>query len=114
MRRRCPVCYQSGWVEIIGIADRGDFDLSQHEKHSKKSLKYFDDLTNEKYFPYCIEPSLGVDRAFLAFLCSAYCEEEVTGEKRVLLKLSGEALAGPAGHGIDEQMLSFVAKQIKA
>lgn len=77
-----------GWGELWGIADRGDFDLSQHEKHSKKSLKYFDDSTNEKYFPYCIEPSLGVDRAFLAFLCSAYCEEEVNNEKRVLLKLS--------------------------
>ena len=78
-----------GWGELWGIADRGDYDLLQHEKHSKKSLQYFDPLTNEKYIPFCIEPSLGVDRVFLAFLCDSYFEEELKeGEKRVVLKLS--------------------------
>ncbi len=81
-----------GWGELWGIADRGDFDLSQHENSSKKSLKYFDPETNEKYFPYCIEPSLGVDRVFLAFLSDAYCEEKIKEDGkedlRVVLKIS--------------------------
>ena len=78
-----------GWGELWGIADRGDYDLLQHEKQSKKSLHYFDPLTNEKYLPFCIEPSLGVDRAFLAFLCDSYFEEDLEGgEKRIVLRLS--------------------------
>lgn len=82
-----------GWGELWGIANRGDFDLKQHELFSKKSLMYFDPETNEKYFPYCIEPSVGVDRLFLAFLCDAYNEELVKGgggndEVRVVLKFS--------------------------
>ncbi|MCX7711639.1 MAG: glycine--tRNA ligase, partial [Clostridia bacterium] len=60
-----------GWGELWGIADRTDFDLKQHMEHSKDDLSYFDPTTNEKYVPYCIEPSLGADRVTLAFLCDA-------------------------------------------
>jgi len=75
-----------GWGELWGIADRTDFDLKQHMEHSKDDLSYFDPVTNEKYVPYCIEPSLGADRVTLAFLCDAYDEEEVTeGDVRVVL-----------------------------
>ena len=66
-----------GWGELWGIADRTDYDLKQHMDHSKEDLMYFDAAKNEKYIPYVIEPSLGADRAFLAFLCSAYDEEEL-------------------------------------
>ncbi len=75
-----------GWGELWGIADRTDFDLKQHMEHSKDDLSYFDPATNEKYVPYCIEPSLGADRVTLAFLCDAYDEEEVAeGDVRVVL-----------------------------
>ena len=80
-----------GWGELWGIADRTDFDLKQHQTHSTKSLEYFDSQTNEKYIPYCIEPSLGADRVTLAFLCEAYDEEiidEAKGDSRVVLRLS--------------------------
>lgn len=78
-----------GWGELWGVADRTDYDLTSHENHSKKSLKYFDPVTEEKYTPFCIEPSLGVDRAFLAFVSDAYYEEKLEdGETRVVLKLS--------------------------
>ena len=60
-----------GWGELWGIADRTDYDLTQHQNHSGKSLEYLDPVTNERYIPYCIEPSLGVDRMVLAFLCNA-------------------------------------------
>jgi len=76
-----------GWSELEGIANRTDFDLKQHSEFSGKELKYFDDQSNEKYFPYIIEPSGGVDRATLAFLVDSYQEEEVKGETRVSLKL---------------------------
>lgn len=76
-----------GWGELWGIADRTDFDLKQHMLHSKDDLSYFDPTTNEKYVPYCIEPSLGADRVTLAFLCDAYGEEEVAeGDVRTVLK----------------------------
>jgi len=75
-----------GWGELWGIADRTDFDLKQHMEYSKEDLSYFDPITNEKYIPYCIEPSLGVDRVALAFLCDAYDEEEVAeGDMRTVL-----------------------------
>lgn len=75
-----------GWGELWGIADRTDYDLKQHMEHSKDDLMYFDPLTNEKYIPYCIEPSLGADRVTLAFLCDAYDEEEVAeGDVRTVL-----------------------------
>ena len=76
-----------GWGELWGIADRTDFDLKQHMEHSKDDLSYFDPTTNEKYVPYCIEPSLGADRVALAFLCDAYDEEEVAeGDIRTVLR----------------------------
>lgn len=76
-----------GWGELWGIADRTDFDLKQHMEHSKEDLSYFDPATNEKYVPYCIEPSLGADRVTLAFLCDAYAEEEIAeGDVRTVLR----------------------------
>lgn len=79
-----------GWGELWGIASRTDFDLTQHQNTSNKSLEYFDQETNEKYLPYVVEPSLGADRVALAFLCEAYDEEVVDAEKgdvRVVLRL---------------------------
>ena len=71
-----------GWGELWGIADRTDYDLTQHMKTSGKSMEYFDPETNEKYIPYVIEPSLGVERLFLSIVCEAYDEEEIgDGEK---------------------------------
>ena len=68
-----------GWGELWGVADRTDYDLKQHMEYSKQDLSYFDPARNEKYVPYVIEPSLGADRVTLAFLCSAYDEEELEG-----------------------------------
>ena len=79
-----------GWGELWGVADRTDYDLTQHMNTSGQSLEYFDPETNEKYIPYVIEPSLGADRVLLAFLCDAYDEEIVDPEKndvRVVLHL---------------------------
>ena len=68
-----------GWGELWGIADRTNYDLSRHAETSGEDMSYFDDTKNEKYIPYVIEPSLGADRVTLAFLCSAYDEEELEG-----------------------------------
>lgn len=77
-----------GWGELWGIADRTDFDLKAHAQASGKSLEYVDPITNERYVPYCVEPSLGVDRMVLAFLCNAYEEEDLPNDDmRVVLKL---------------------------
>ena len=79
-----------GWGELWGIADRTDYDLTQHQTVSGESMEFFDSETNEKYIPYVIEPSLGADRVALAFLCDAYDEEVVDPEKndvRVVLHL---------------------------
>ena len=70
-----------GWGELWGIADRTDYDLTQHQNTSGQDLSYFDDEKKEKYIPYVIEPSLGADRMVLAFLCSAYDEEVLDAEK---------------------------------
>ena len=70
-----------GWGELWGVADRTDYDLTQHIKTSGKSLDYFDQTTNERYVPYVIEPSLGVERLFLALITQAYDEEVVDAEK---------------------------------
>jgi len=77
-----------GWSELEGVANRSDFDLKQHAQHSGKDLQYFDDLKKEKFYPYIIEPSGGVDRAVLAFLIDAYHEEKVKEDTRVVLKLN--------------------------
>ena len=75
-----------GWGGLWGIADRTDFDLTQHQNTSGEDMSYFDQEANEKYIPYVIEPSLGADRVTLAFLCSAYDEEEVgEGDVRTVL-----------------------------
>ena len=79
-----------GWSELEGIANRTDYDLKQHSEFSGKDLRYQDKVTNERFYPYVIEPSGGVDRATLAFLVDAYNEEEVDGKTRVVLKLSKE------------------------
>ncbi|MBR6925735.1 MAG: glycine--tRNA ligase [Bacteroidaceae bacterium] len=77
-----------GFKEVEGIHSRTDFDLSQHEKFSGKSIKYFDPETNESYTPYVIETSIGVDRMFLSVMCHAYCEEQLeNGETRTVLRL---------------------------
>ena len=77
-----------GWGELWGIADRTDYDLTKHADHSKADLSYLDPETNEKYMPYCIEPSLGCDRVALAFLCNSYEEEKIAeDDTRIVLHL---------------------------
>ncbi|MBO5564405.1 MAG: glycine--tRNA ligase [Lachnospiraceae bacterium] len=76
-----------GWGELWGIADRTDYDLSQHQQVSGEDMSYFDDTKGERYVPFVVEPSLGCDRVTLAFLCDAYDEEELEdGEKRTVLR----------------------------
>ena len=77
--------YPFGVQELEGIAVRGNFDLTQHQKFSGKPLEYFDEERKQKYLPYVIEPSVGVDRTLLALLVSAYDEDEINGERRVVL-----------------------------
>ncbi len=77
-----------GWGEMEGIAHRGDFDLTQHSNHSGKRLAYFDPETNEHVVPHVVEPAAGVDRILLTLLLDAYHEEEVKGEKRIVLRLA--------------------------
>ena len=75
-----------GWGELWGVADRTDYDLTQHSNHSGEAMEYFDPETNEKYTPYVIEPSLGADRVLLALLCNAYDEEtDEKGDTRVVM-----------------------------
>ncbi|MCQ2505927.1 MAG: glycine--tRNA ligase [Lachnospiraceae bacterium] len=75
-----------GWGELWGIADRTDYDLTQHQTVSKQDMTYFDDEKNQKYVPYVVEPSLGADRVVLAFLCAAYDEEEIAeGDVRTVM-----------------------------
>jgi glycyl-tRNA synthetase len=76
-----------GWDELEGIANRGDFDLTQHSKASGEKLEYFDQATGERYVPHVIEPAAGATRTMMAFLMAAYDEEEVRGEKRTVLRL---------------------------
>jgi glycyl-tRNA synthetase len=78
--------FPMGWGELEGIASRGDYDLTQHANCSGKNLQYNDEETKEHYLPYVIEPSAGVDRAVLAFLCDAYDEDIADGEERVILR----------------------------
>jgi glycyl-tRNA synthetase len=79
--------YPIGWQELEGIANRGDYDLTQHAKFSGQNLEYFDNATGERYVPYVIEPAAGADRATLAFLVDAYDEDEIEGETRTVLRL---------------------------
>jgi len=77
-----------GWGELWGVADRTDYDLTQHQNASGQDMTYFDQEKNEHYIPYVVEPSLGADRVALAFLCDAYDEEEIAeGDVRVVMHL---------------------------
>ena len=76
-----------GWGELEGVANRTDFDLTQHAKFSGQDVSYFDQEADRRYVPYVIEPAAGADRSLLAFLLAAYTEEEVRGEKRTVLRL---------------------------
>jgi len=76
-----------GWGELEGIANRGDYDLTQHATHSGEKLDYFDQATNTRYVPHVIEPAAGATRTMMAFLLAAYDEEEVRGESRTVLRL---------------------------
>ncbi len=77
----------AGWSELEGVANRTDYDLKQHAEHSGENLEYIDQATNNRYYPYVIEPAVGPDRIMLAFLMDAYTEEEINGEERTVLKL---------------------------
>ena len=81
--------YPFGWGELWGIADRTDYDLNQHQTHSKTSLEYLDPTTNQKYVPYCVEPAVGVERLMLAFMTEAY-DEEIIDEKdsRIVMRFN--------------------------
>jgi glycyl-tRNA synthetase len=76
-----------GWSELEGIANRGDFDLTQHAKFSGEKLDYVDTATGDRYVPHVVEPAAGVDRSMLAFMVDAYDEEEIEGRQRTLLRL---------------------------
>lgn len=78
--------FSFGWGELWGIADRTDFDLQCHQNVSKQSLEYFDQESGEKFLPYCIEPSVGVERLMLALMCDAYEEEELEKDTRIVLR----------------------------
>src|SRR5581483_2016344 len=79
--------YPFGWKELEGIAHRGDFDLSQHSKHSGKDLSIFDEATQQSYIPHVVETSVGADRLFLTVLFDAYTIDTLGGEERLVLKL---------------------------
>ena len=79
--------YPIGWSELEGIANRGDFDLTQHAKFSGQKLEYVDTASGERYVPHVIEPAAGADRAMLAFMVDAYDEDEIEGERRTVLRL---------------------------
>ncbi len=110
-----------GWGELWGIADRTDYDLKQHINHSGVNLEYMDPVTNEKYVPYVIEPSLGADRVVLAFLCDAYDEEVIDAEKndtRVVLHFHPalapvKAAVLPLSKKLDEQATAVYERLCK-
>jgi glycyl-tRNA synthetase len=79
--------FPMGWAELEGIASRGDYDLTQHAQASGRNLQFIDQETNEHFLPYVVEPSAGVDRGVLAFLCDAYDEDIADGETRVVLRI---------------------------
>lgn len=85
----CDIEYEFpfGWGELLGIADRTDYDLKRHMEYSGESLEYLDSDSGEKYVPYCIEPSFGVDRLMLTVMCDSYVEEQLEKDKRVVMKL---------------------------
>lgn len=78
--------FDFGWGELWGISDRTDYDLNCHQTTSKQNLEYFDQETNEKFLPYCIEPAVGVERLMLAFMYDAYEEEQLENDSRIVMK----------------------------
>ncbi len=108
-----------GWGELWGIADRTDYDLTQHQNHSGEKLEYTDPETGEKYVPYVIEPSLGADRMALAFLVEAYDEEEIKeGETRVVMHLHPalapiKAAVLPLSKKLSDKAYALYEKMIK-
>ncbi len=112
-----------GWGELWGVADRTDYDLTQHQTFSGQDMDYFDPTTNEKYIPYVIEPSLGADRVVLAFLCEAYDEETTTDAKgkedtRVVMRFHPalapfKAAVLPLSKKLDEQASEVYAELSK-
>jgi glycyl-tRNA synthetase len=78
----------AGFAEIEGIANRTDFDLKAHAEAAGRTLQYFDEATGQQIVPYVIEPAMGIDRCFLTVLIDCYAEEEVKGEKRVVLRIN--------------------------
>lgn len=106
-----------GWKELEGIANRGNYDLTQHATHAKKDLSIYEEETKERYTPHVIECSVGTNRLLLALLCDAYHEDEVEGEKRVVLKLHPaiapiSAALLPLSKQLGEPMLA-IAKKLK-
>jgi glycyl-tRNA synthetase len=81
------ILFPFGWGELWGVANRTNFDLKAHQEMSGENMEYVDPITNERYIPYVIEPSLGVDRMVLAFLSNAYEEEQLENDTRVVLRL---------------------------
>ena len=108
-----------GWGELWGIADRTDYDLKQHMEHSGENMEYIDPVTNERYVPYVIEPSLGADRVALAFLVDAYDEEEVAeGDIRTVLRLHPalapvKAAILPLSKKLSDKAFEFYSELIK-
>lgn len=105
-----------GWQEVEGIHNRSDFDLKQHQEFSGKKLEYFDQKENERYIPYVIETSIGLDRCTLMVLCDAYREEEIEGEKRTVLKMDPRLAPITAGIFplIKKPPLQELARKIEA
>lgn len=89
--------YPIGWQEVEGIHNRTDFDLSRHQEYSGKKMEYFDQKEQERYIPYVIETSVGLDRVTLMVLCDAYREEEVDGDTRTVLKMHPKLAPTKAG-----------------
>ena len=104
-----------GWGEVWGIADRTDYDLRRHMEYSKESLEYLDPETNEKYVPYCIEPSVGLDRLVLMTLCDAYDEEQIgDNDTRVVMHLSPAVAAYKAAILPLSKKLEEKAKEVES
>lgn len=108
--------FSFGWGELWGIADRTDYDLRQHQEHSKQNLEYHDQATNTKFLPYCIEPAVGVERLMLTFMCDAYNEEMVKEDDvRIVMKFHPflapiKACILPLSKQLSEQAMDIFAQ----
>jgi glycyl-tRNA synthetase len=97
--------YPIGWSELEGVANRGDYDLTQHTKHSGTTLEWVDAGTGDRFVPYVIEPAVSIERMFLAFLIDGYDEEDVAGRERTVLRLH------PALAPVKAAVLPLIAKR---